>query len=179
MTLVRAATAPAQTRTLLKTIANERGQVPSYALVLANSPHALQAFIEMQRRLETGQLDKQTQARIALAITERNASEYCQMRHTAEARAVGLSEDEIQAAKAGTSNADRKAAALVQLAVELVDQNGAIGAIPIAAARVAGATEGEIAEVMLHIGLNVAANVLAKATKLPIDEAGVEAAVAS
>ena len=101
------------------------------------------------------------------------------MRHTAEARAVGLSEDEIQAAKAGTSNADRKAAALVQLAVELVDQNGAIGAIPIAAARVAGATEGEIAEVMLHIGLNVAANVLAKATKLPIDEAGVEAAVAS
>lgn len=162
-------TATGETKELLDGLQQQVGAVPNFTRVLANSPHALEGFLGLWTNLGRGQLSKATQERIALAMAERNGCQYCVSAHTALGKGAGLSDAEIEAARRGQSEEDRKADALVRLARQLLDHMGEVGLADVNAARAAGATDGEIVEVVAHVGLNVLTNVLGKATKVEID----------
>jgi alkylhydroperoxidase family enzyme len=70
---------------------------------------------------------------------------------------AGLSEDEALDARRAESK-DRKTAAALRLAVEIVETKGFVSDQVLANARSAGLSDGEIAEVIAAVALNIYTN---------------------
>lgn len=158
---------------LLDAIQAQIGMVPNFLKVFANSPAALKAFLGLHEIAGNGALDGQTRERIALALAEKNACEYCVSAHTAIGRKAGLSNEEIKINRAGGSQ-DAKADAAVKFARSLADNNGAVTNTELLAVRNAGYSDAEIVEIITHVGLNILTNILGKASKVEIDFPKVE-----
>ena len=168
---------PAQAE-LLDAIQGQLGMVPNFLKVLANSPEALRAFLGLHGIAGEGSLDLRTRERIALAVAQQNACEYCVSAHTAIGRKAGLSASEIEANRAGTSQ-DDKAAAAVKFARALVEHSGEVTTAELLAVRNAGYSEAEIVEIITHVGMNILTNIIGKASRVDIDFPKVELKLAS
>lgn len=167
LTVVDPASARADAKPLLDAVQSSLGMVPNFVRVLANAPAALEGFLGLYVIAGKGALDAQTRERIALAVAEANACQYCVSAHAAVGRQAGLDDAEIAAARHGTS-ADPKGAAAVTFARALVASMGAMSNAEFQAARDA-LTEEEVVEVIAHVALNVFTNLLGKSAQVPID----------
>lgn len=161
-------TADTEQQQLLDTIQRELGSVPNFLKVFANSPAALRAFLGLHGIAKEGSLDLQTRERIALALAQQNACEYCLSAHTALGRNAGLNGDEIAANRAGGSQ-DAKAAIAVKFARSLVEHQGEVTSAEIAEVREAGFSDADIVEIITHVGMNLLTNILGKASRVEID----------
>ncbi|MCA9627422.1 MAG: peroxidase-related enzyme [Myxococcales bacterium] len=161
-------TAQGETKDLLDSVQQALGATPNFIRVLANSPSALRAFLGLHSIASSGSLDTQTRERIALAVAEQNACQYCVSAHTAIARKAGLDSAEMLKNRLGQSK-DGKAEAALQLAKALVENVGDVSDADLEAARSAGHSDAEIVEIITHVALNVFTNVLAKSTRIDID----------
>jgi uncharacterized peroxidase-related enzyme len=157
-----------EARELLDAVQAQLGATPAFIRVLANSPAALRGFLGLYAGVGAGSLGAQTGERIALAVAQENACEYCVSAHTAIGRKAGLSVEEILAARAGRS-ADAKAAAAVAFAKSLVENAGAVSAAEVDALRAAGYDDAGIVDIVVAVSLNVLTNFLGKATRVEID----------
>lgn len=157
-----------ESRQLLDAAQARLGAVPNFLRVLAHSPKALGAFLGMHSSLGAAALDHATQERIALAVAEGNACEYCVSAHTAIGRKAGLSNEEMLLNRQGGS-ADQKAAAAVAFAKALNVHRGEVTSAEFDAARAAGLTDAEIVEVIAAVALNFFTNLIGKATRVEID----------
>jgi len=153
---------------LYDAILGQLGAVPNFLKVFANSPAALRAFLGLHGIANEGVLDELTRERIALALAEQNACQYCVSAHTAIGRKVGLNNDEIQANREGTSQ-DAKAAVAVKFAKSLAEHNGDVTNTELLEIRNAGYNDAEIVEIITHVGMNVLTNILGKASQVEID----------
>jgi uncharacterized peroxidase-related enzyme len=160
--------ASGEARELLNAVNEQFGMVPNFLKVFANSPSTLAAFLGLNTNLHRGALDGKTRERIALAMAEGNGCQYCVSAHTALGKQAGLDESEIRAAREGGS-ADAKADAAVKFAQAILDNKGDITTGELNAVREAGYDDGEIVEIIGHIGLNVLTNFFAKAARIDID----------
>ncbi len=160
--------APPPARALLAAVQAQLGVTPNFIRVLANSPKALEGFLGLYGAASGFSLDKATQERIALAVAEGNACQYCVSAHTAIGRHAGLANDEMALNRRGSSG-DARAAAVVAFAKALNDNLGEITTAEFDRARAAGLTDGEIVEVIATVALNVFTNILGKATRVEID----------
>lgn len=168
----RTATGPA--KALLDAVQGQLGVTPNFIRVLANSPKALEGFLGLYGALGGFAVEKATQERIALAVAESNACQYCVSAHTAIGRGAGLSNEEMALNRQGRSAGDSKAAAAVALGKALNDNLGEVTAAEVDAARAAGLSDGEIVEVITLVALNVYTNLIGKATRVEIDFPKVE-----
>lgn len=166
-------TATAEQQALFDAIQAQLGLVPNFLKVFANSPAALRAFLGLHGIAGDGSLDRQTRERIALAVAQQNACEYCVSAHTAIGRKAGLSNAEMAANRAGTSQ-DTRAAAAVVFARALVDNLGDVTTAELLAVRSAGYSDAEIVEIITHVGLNLLTNLIGKASRVEIDFPRVE-----
>ena len=166
-------TATGDARRLLDAVRAQLGVVPNFIRVLANSPRALEGFLGLYGAAGGFSLDKATQERIALAIAESNACQYCVSAHTAIGRRAGLSSEEMLRNRRGSS-ADAKAAAAVALARALNDNVGGITSEEFEAARAAGLSAQEIVEIISVVVINLFTNIIGKATLVDIDFPRVE-----
>ena len=82
--------ANAEQKALLDAIQSQLGMVPNFLKVFANSPAALRAFLGLHGIAGEGNLDARTRERIALALAQQNACQYCVSAHTAIGRKAGL-----------------------------------------------------------------------------------------
>jgi uncharacterized peroxidase-related enzyme len=170
--------ANAEQRALLDAIQSQLGMVPNFLKVFANSPAALRAFLGLHGIAGEGSLEARTRERIALALAQQNACQYCVSAHTAIGRKAGLDVAEIDANRAGTSS-DAKAAAAVKFAKALAEHNGEVTTAEIIAVRNAGYSDAEIVEFITHVGMNVLTNILGKASRVEIDFPKVELKLAA
>ncbi|BBB28150.1 carboxymuconolactone decarboxylase family protein [Neptunomonas japonica] len=160
--------ANAEQQELLDAIQSQLGMVPNFLKIFANSPSALRAFLGLHSIAGEGSLDEQTRERIALALAQQNACQYCVSAHTAIGRKVGLSDSEIDANRAGSSE-DAKAAAAVKFAQALAEHSGDITTAELLEVRAAGYSESDIVEIITHVGMNTLTNILGKASRVDID----------
>ena len=160
--------ATAEQKGLLDAIQSQLGMVPNFLKVFANSPAALRAFLGLHGIASEGSLDGQTRERIALALAQQNACEYCLSAHTAIGRKAGLSAAEIESNRAGTSQ-DVKAAAAVKFARALVEHKGEVTTAEILEVRNAGYSDAVIVQIITHVGMNLLTNILGKASRVEID----------
>ena len=166
--LVTAETANTEQQALFDAIQSQLGIVPNFLRIFANSPVALKSFLGLYGVANEGSLAPLTRERIALALAQQNSCEYCLSAHTALGKKAGLSNDEINANRAGTSQ-DAKAAVAVKLARSLTEHKGEISTAELIEARNAGFTDGDIVEIITHVGLNLLTNILGKASRVEID----------
>jgi AhpD family alkylhydroperoxidase len=113
-------------------------------------------------------LDAATRERIAIALAEANRCGYCLSAHAALGRLVGLPPEEIAAARAGRSS-KAKAQAAVALALAIVETKGGVGDAALAEARAAGLGDGEIAEIVGVVALNLLTNLFNRLARTEID----------
>ncbi len=166
--LITNETANAEQAELFQAIHAKLGVVPNFLKVLANSPDALRAFLGLHHVAGAGSLDGLTRERIALAVAQENACEYCLSAHTAIGRKAGLEAEEIKANRAGGS-LDARAAEAVRFARALVENRGEVTTAEIEAVRAAGYTDSDLVEIITHVGMNYLTNILGKASRVAID----------
>ena len=166
-------TATGQAKALLDGVQAALGAAPNFTRALANSPKALEGFLGLYGATGQFGLDKQTQERIALAVAEANACQYCVSAHTAIGRRAGLSNAEMLASRQGTAD-DAKAAAVVTLARALNDNRGTVSDVEFAAARKGGLSDADMVETIALVALNFFTNLIGKATRIAIDFPEVE-----
>lgn len=160
--------ATGEAKQLLDAVQAGLGMVPNFIRVLANSPAALSAFLGIHGIAGAGALDPQTRERIALAVAEQNACQYCVSAHTAIGRKAGLGNEEMLANRKGRSS-DTKAEAALGFARALVENTGQVSNAEFDAVRGAGHSDAEIIEIITHVAMNIFTNLLGKSTQVEID----------
>lgn len=165
---VDAATAGGKTKDLLDAVKKKIGRTPNLMLTLANSPAALESYLNFSGALGGGLLDAKLREQIAIATAEANACEYCLSAHTAIGKMVGLSEDDLAASRQSRSS-DAKAEAALNFAHQIVVTRGEISSEEVERVRNAGYNDGEIAEIIAHVALNIFTNYFNKIAGTEID----------
>jgi uncharacterized peroxidase-related enzyme len=168
--------APAAAQPLLAAVKKQIGMAPNLFRVIANSPAALEGYLGLNGALAKGALAPATRERIALAVAEVNGCNYCLSAHTYLGKNVAKLDDaEIAANRHGSSN-DATADAAVRLAVKIVNARGHVADADIAAARLAGFSDAELIEIILHVALNTLTNYVNEVAGTVIDFPAVPAA---
>lgn len=153
---------------LLEAVQTSLGMLPNFLRVFAHSPVALRAFVGLYGIAREGELDALTRERIALALAEQSGCAYCLSAHAALGRQAGLDDSEIATNRAGSSQ-DARAAVAVRFALALAEHRGEVTDAELGSMRAAGYSDGQIVEVITHVGLNLLTNILGKASRVEID----------
>ncbi len=144
------------------------GMVPNFVKVLASSPVAVNAFVDYWSAMYQGQLDASIRVRIALALSQANACQYCVSAHSAIAQGAGMTEKEIELARAGAALAAKEDTA-VKFARAILEHRGDVTDNELKAMHEAGFGDGEIVEIILLVGMFSAANFIGKVSQVDID----------
>lgn len=163
---------------LLDGVQEKLGGTPNLFTTLANSPAALGAFLNFSDALSNGLLDAGLRARIALAVGQRNGCQYCVSAHTAIGKAVGLPENEISESRRGQAR-DTKAAAALSFSRLVLDKRGVVSDADFDAVRKAGLSDGEIAEIVANVALNIFTNYFNEVAQTEVDFPKVELEIAA
>jgi uncharacterized peroxidase-related enzyme len=163
---------------LLAAVQQKLGKTPNLTRVLANAPAALEAYLCFSGALASGQLDAKVREQIALVTAEINGCDYCLSAHTAIGGMVGLSADQIGAARAARAD-DPKTTAVLALARTLVVNRGHLTDAELATARAAGISDGEVIEITATVVLNILTNYVNHVANTAIDFPRVTAAAGS
>lgn len=169
------ARATGRARELLDAVKAKLGIVPNMTRTMAASPAVLEGYLGLSGALAGGALPAATREQIALAVAELNACDYCLSAHSALGRLAGLKDDAIAKSRELTAS-DPKADAVLKFAAAVVREKGAVSDVELADARRAGLTDGELAEVIAHVALNVFTNYFNRAAQTVIDFPRIESA---
>ena len=119
------------------------GFVPNMFTMLASNPTVLDFVMTLQTHMSRV-LDAKTRHTIALAVSEANGCDYCLAMHTyVSSELGGMSSDDIELARAGSS-VDPKRAAVARFAQQVVESRGQVSDADLAAVRGAGYTDPQI-----------------------------------
>lgn len=149
--------ATGKSKTLLDAVQKKLGRVPNLMRTLAQAPAALDGYLALSGALAAGSLDAKVREQIALTVAEANLCDYCLSAHTAIGGMVGLSSDEVAAARQATAG-NARTNAILKLARSIVVNRGEIADSELATARAAGVSDGEIVETTVHVALNILTN---------------------
>lgn len=150
-------TADSKTTNLLGSVEKKMGLVPNIIATMANSPAVAQAYLGFSQSLSTGQLSARLREQIALVVGETNNCEYCLAAHTALGKGAGLTEGETCDARRAEAQDDNERAAL-QFARTMVNERGRVSDDDLQAVRQAGYDDGQIAEIVANVALNIFTN---------------------
>jgi uncharacterized peroxidase-related enzyme len=168
-------TAPTAAQPLLNGVKAKLGSVPNLFRLLAVSPAALEGYLGLSGALGKGSLDARTRERIALAVAEFNGCGYCTSAHAFIGKNMaGLTDAEIAANRSGSST-DARAAAAVSFAVRVVETRGQVSDADVASIRLAGYSDAEVVEIVLHVALNTLTNYVNEVAETSIDFPAVKA----
>jgi uncharacterized peroxidase-related enzyme len=166
--LLTTANAPADSKPLLEQIQGAFGATPNMFKAVANSPAALKSMWGSFAAFSKGKLDGKIGEKIAVAVAERNACEYCLAAHMALGRKAGATAEEMAAAQMGEAS-DPKTAAALRFALQLVNERGHVSSADVQALRAVGFVDEEVVEILAHVALNLFTNYVNVAFNVPVD----------
>lgn len=153
------AEATGDVKTTLDAIKSKLGMVPNLYATVAKSPAALNGLLAFGGALDKGVLSKAEAELIALVVGQANECGYCVSAHTMLGKGAGLSETDMLAARAAKLTGGRNGA-IVALANAINTKKGHVSDADLAAAKVAGLSEGDILEITAHVVKNIFTNYL-------------------
>ncbi len=161
--------APEASRALLAAVKKQLGVVPNLFRMVANSPAALEGYVGLSGALAKGELGAATGERIALAVAEFNACDYCLSAHTYLGKNVAkLDEAELAVNRRGGSN-DPKADAAVRFARKVLERRGHVSDDDVRAVKAAGYSDAAVIEIVQHVALNSWTNFVNSVGQTEID----------
>jgi len=160
--------ADGKAKQLLEAVQAKLKLTPNMTRVMANSAAVLDAYLSFSGALAGGSLPAKLREEIALEVGEQNACQYCVSAHTAIGKLTGLTEAEIEQARDARSNSPKHTAALA-FARQLVAKQGKVEEVEFDAVRRAGFSDGDIAEIVAHVALNIFTNYFNLAAAVDVD----------
>lgn len=151
------AAAQGDAKALLDGVKAGIGMVPNIFATMVQAPKVLEGFLAFNQSLGQGRLSPQLREQIALAVAGVNACDYCASAHTALGKGAGLKADELARNLEGQAS-DPKAQSAISFARKVVFQRAKIDDTDFAGLRRAGFDEGEVVEIIAHIGVNLFTN---------------------
>ncbi len=167
-----------KTKHLLDSVKAKLGLTPNMMTTMAQSPAVLEAYLNFSSALVSGNLDAGLREEIALISAEVIGCGYCASAHTAIGKMVGLREDAILAARKGSSS-DAKTDAALKFARNVIINRGEGSDSDVKSVRDAGFSDGEIAEIVANVALNIFTNYFNLIAQTEIDFPKVKIGVAS
>ena len=92
-----------------------------------------------------------------MTVAGANGCDYCASAHTALGKGAGLGAQDLADSLRGRSG-DAKTQAALTFAATVVSQRGRVGDADVQALRSAGYADGEIIEIVTHVGVNLFTN---------------------
>lgn len=126
---------------------------------MANSPAALDAYVQQREALSRGVLTAKEREIIALTVGQINSCEYCVAAHTAVGQQVGLSEAETIAARTGELT-DPRLAALVRFVSALNERRGFVTDGELDEMRSVGYEDAHLVEICAVFGMGMFTNLV-------------------
>lgn len=161
--------APPAARASLETVKKLLGAAPNLFRMVANSPAALEGYVGMLGALSKGSLPAATHERIAMAVAESNACDYCLSAHAWLGKNVAKLDDaELAANRRGTS-LDPRADAAVRFARLVMERRGHVSDAELRAVREAGYDDAQIVEIVQHVALNTWTNYINSVAQTVVD----------
>lgn len=161
--------APAASQPMLEAVKKQLGIVPNLFRLVSTSPAALEGYLGLSGALAKGTLPAPTRERIALAVAEINGCDYCLSAHSYLAKNLAKLDDaEIAANRGGASN-DPKADAAVRFAAKVARERGHVAEDDLRAVKLAGYSDAQVIEMVLHVALNTWTNYINEVAKTDID----------
>ena len=143
------------------------GFMPNLIAMLAHSETALADYLPFQSR--KGTLTIKEKEVIYLVVSEINDCKYCVPGHTAIAKGLGFSEEQILDIRRADIPFDQKLNALAVFVKETTLNKGRPGAASIEAFFKAGYNEASLIDVIIAIGDKVIMNYLHNITQVPVE----------
>lgn len=162
------AVATGKAKDLLDAVKAKFGLVPNMMRTMAQSPAVLEAYLDFSGALGSGTLSAGLREQIALTVAEDNGCEYCLSAHTAIGKLAGLDEGALTSSRQAKSTDTRTEAAL-KFAQAVVKSKGRVADDDLKAVRAAGYGDGEIAEIIANVALNIFTNYFNNATQVEVD----------
>ncbi len=144
------------------------GLVPNLTKVLANSPAALEAYASFSGALSRAALPAETRELIAIAVANANQCDYCLSAHTQIGKLRGIPAFALEQARRGESD-DPKIAAALEFSLKLVRRRGLVSPDDVQALEAAGHNDGEVAEIVAEVALNIFTNYFNNVAQTEID----------
>jgi uncharacterized peroxidase-related enzyme len=160
--------ATGKARQLFDGVQAKLGNVPNLFRVFANSPAALEGYLNFSGALAGGVLNARVREQIALAVAEINDCAYCRSAHTFIGGKVGLTESEIADARKVVAT-DERTEAILNLARNIVVQRGKLSDAELQAARAAKLSDAEIVETTANVALNILTNYVNHVAQTVVD----------
>ena len=154
---IEPAAATGKTKQIFDAFQRSLGTVPNLMRTLANSPAALNAYVSFSGALNEAQLPAPLREQIAIAVANTNSCDYCLSAHSALGKLAGVSDADLTRARTADA-ADEKAAAALRFAVNVVRERGRVPSSEVEALRAVGYTDGDIAEIVAAVALNMFTN---------------------
>lgn len=154
---LRISDADGQTAATLEAVKAKLGGVPNLLATLANSPAALQGYLQLSETLGAGELTARQREIVALATAQENACGYCLSAHSFIGKSAGLTEDDIRQARAGTASVPHDAA-IAAFARAIVGERGRLDPRAVELARKDGLSDSLILEIIANVALNTLTN---------------------
>ena len=161
-------TATGHVKELLETVKKWLGGTPNLFRVAAQSPTTLEGLVGLFGALAKGKLDARSREAVALAVSEFDACDYCLSAHSALGKGAGLREDQIARARNADAE-DPRLAAMLRFALLVTERRGHVSATDVATVRAAGASDGEILEIVANVALTTFTNYLNEVAATDID----------
>jgi uncharacterized peroxidase-related enzyme len=161
-------TASGAAKKLFDGVKAKLGMVPNLMRVLGNAPAALSSYLSFGASLAEGSFDAKLREQIALAVAESNQCGYCLSAHTFIGGRLGLTEQDIAAARHANATTARTDA-ILKLARSIVVQRGEIDDVGLDRARAAGLTDGDIIETVANVAVNIFSNYVNHIARTTVD----------
>lgn len=161
-------TAVGKVKDLLDAVKHQLGLVPNMTRVMANAPVVLEAYLTLNGILGQGSLSAKDREQIALAVSEANGSDCCLAMHSAIGKMTGLTPNEIDDSRRGIA-VNSKTDALIGFARKIVDMRGRVSDSDLNQIRLAGFSDGAIAEVVAQVARNIFTNYFNNAFETDLD----------
>jgi uncharacterized peroxidase-related enzyme len=158
-----------KTKELFNAIHGKLGIVPNMMRTMGNSPTLLEGCLNLSGALGGGTLGAKTGELIAIAVAESNSCHYCLAAHTyVGINLLKIDAGTIEEAKKGNSP-DVKTDKILKFAKLLVDNRGLVSDEDVDSLKTTGISEGEIAEIIGHVGLSMLTNYFNNVAKTESD----------
>ncbi|MEO8362664.1 MAG: carboxymuconolactone decarboxylase family protein [Vicinamibacteria bacterium] len=174
LTAINPDQATGKAKDLLVAVKAKLGMAPNMMRTMANSEAVLEGYLNFGSALGNGLLSPGLREQIALAVAQANGCDYCLSAHTALGKMAGLKPDQLSESRNAVGS-DPKTDAALKFAVAVVASRGAVSDEQFAGVLGAGFSQGEVAEILAHVAINVFTNYFNKAALTVVDFPKVEA----
>jgi AhpD family alkylhydroperoxidase len=147
-------TAPGKSADALGEIYRRHGEAGPMTRAMASSPALLRGYLDLSRAAKRTSVDRTLSERVSLAIQAELDCDYCLAAHTRAALALGVSEEEIEAAKSGRSR-EPEIEALLEFALDVLRRPAQNSDEQVSDLREWGYEDGQLGDLVALVALNV------------------------